>query len=124
MIFFRDPKSERSLINGFRETGEWRPGFDSDPEDAGNFCGWEEAEATECDFDRFGSNAGKGVLDFFDSLDRFLSDEFQGHVQRFGTDPTGLWGEATHTFHEALNALADGIVDVEGNESPHLALSI
>lgn len=119
MIFFRDPENERSLINGFRERREWRPGFDSDPEDAGGFRGWEEAEATECDFDRLGSNAGKGVLDFFDRLDRLLSDKLQGHVQRFGTDPAGVWSEATHTFHEALNALADGIVDVEGDESSH-----
>ena len=69
MIFFRDPESESGFIDGFRERWELRPGFDSDPEDAGSFCGGEEAVAAECNLDGLGPDAGKGALDFFHSLD-------------------------------------------------------
>ena len=50
---------------------------------------------------------------------RFLANEFQSDVQRFRTDPAGIGREAAHAFHEALNALADGVVNVEGNEDSH-----
>ena len=63
------------------------------------------------------------ALDFFHTLNRLLADEFQRHMQRFRTDPAGVRREAAHAFDETLNALADGVVDVEGNEDSHLALS-
>jgi hypothetical protein len=44
-------------------------------------------------------------------------------MQRFGTDPAGVRRESAHTFHEAQNALADGVVNIESDENAHLALS-
>jgi hypothetical protein len=40
-------------------------------------------------------------------------------VQRFGTDPAGVRRKPAYTFHEALNTLADGVVDVKGDEDAH-----
>jgi hypothetical protein len=40
-------------------------------------------------------------------------------VQRFGTHPSRVRRETAHTFHETLNALADGVVNIEGNEDSH-----
>src|SRR4029077_249653 len=81
--------------------------------------GRKEAVPAECNVDGSDSDAEKGALDFFHSLDGFLANKFQCNVQRFRTNPAGIRREAAHAFHEALYALADGVVDVEGNENAH-----
>src|SRR5579863_683296 len=40
-------------------------------------------------------------------------------MQRFRTDPAGVRVKPAHTFHEPLNALADRVVNVEGDENAH-----
>ena len=119
MIFFRDSESGSGVIDGFRERCEWRPGFNSDPENARSFCGGEESVAAECNLEGLGADAGKGALDLFHDFVRLLANEFQSDVKRLRTDPARIRREPAHTFHEALNALADGVVDVEGNEDSH-----
>jgi len=123
MVFLGNPESEGGVVDGFGERWKLWPGFNSDPENAGGFCGGEESVAVERDLDRFGLDPGKRTFDFFRRLNWLLAYEFQRDMQRFRTDPARVRGEPAHTFHEALNALADGIVDVEGNENAHLALS-
>ncbi len=49
----------------------------------------------------------------------FSPTNFKVTCSDSGTDPAGVRREPAHTFHEALNALADGVVDVEGDENAH-----
>src|SRR5580693_1677283 len=57
MIFLGNPESECGVVDGFGERRKFRAGIDSDPEDAGSFCGGEEAVAAERNLDIFGSDA-------------------------------------------------------------------
>src|SRR5207237_747962 len=61
----------------------------------------------------------QGFLDLLHSLRRFLSDKFQRHVQGLRPDPARIGRKLTHAIHEAANAVADGIFDVEGDENTH-----
>jgi hypothetical protein len=72
--------------------------------------------AAKNDLGRVCLNAGEGGFNLFHSVGWRFADEFYSDVQRFWANPTGIGCEFTYTFHEALNALADGIVDVEANE--------
>jgi hypothetical protein len=40
-------------------------------------------------------------------------------VQGFGADPASIGSEFVDTVHEALDALADGVVNVESDEEAH-----
>src|SRR5579863_2783909 len=113
MVFFRNTECECGVVDGFGERRKLRAGFNSDPENAGSLCGWKEAVAAEGNFDGLGSDARERALDFFHRLSRLLAYEFQRDMQGLRTDPAGVRGKPAHTFHEAQNALADGVVNVE-----------
>jgi hypothetical protein len=48
-----------------------------------------------------------------------LTDEFQSHVKRLRFDPASVGGEVADSVHEAGDAFADGVVDVESEEEAH-----
>src|SRR5712692_2346387 len=104
MFFFRKAERHRGRIHGGGQGGDSGAGLDANPEDARSFGSRKESVATKSDFHR---------------LRRLLADKFQRDVQRLGTHPAGIRREAAYPFQEALNALADGIIDVEGNENSH-----
>ena len=47
---------------------------------------------------------------------------WQGNVQRFRTHPACVWSEVADAFHEARDALPDGVVDIESEEEAHRTL--
>src|SRR6266852_3344665 len=96
--------------------------FHAHPEDPGRSGSREEAGATKADLRRYGLNPAQFFLDGFELFG--LSDEFQGDVQRSGRDPAHVGCKLAHTVHKTQNALADSIVEIDGDEEAHfLAVS-
>ena len=75
--------------------------------------------STKAHFNSLTLHRRQGFLDLLHSLRRFLSDKFQRHVQGLRPDPARIGRKLTHAIHEAANAVADGIFDVEGDKNTH-----
>src|SRR5580658_5406861 len=66
-----------------------------------------------------GWDTGECPLDFLHRFNRLLANEFQSDVQRFRTNPASVRGKPAYPFQKAMDALSDGVVDVEGDENAH-----
>src|SRR5438552_1388126 len=115
--FFFDAERQQCRVYCAGQPGQALVGFDANPEDSGGSRSREEAAAAEGEIESAVCDRLQGCANLFHLLR--LADEFQGHVQRFLAHPAWLGRELAHSFHEARNALADFVGDVESDEQAH-----
>ena len=70
-------------------------------------------------FNRLTLHCRQSLLDLIHGLQSLLSNKLQRHVQGLRPDPARIRRKLTHALHKAANAVADGVVDVEGDEGSH-----
>lgn len=118
-LFFRYLDGKKIALDCFSEAWKFPPGFHPDPKDTRGVRRGKKSKTTETDLHGWGSDARQCPRDSFHVSVWLLTDEFQGHVQRFGFDPPRLGREAFHAFGETGDPFADGIVKVKSYEKAH-----
>src|SRR5579859_2657348 len=110
-LLFFNPQRKQGFFDASGGEGKMLIRFHSNPEDAGRPGSGKEAGAAKADLR-------------LRSLDLIaLPNKFERDVQRCGGDPAHLGRKAAHSFHETQNALADRVVEIDGDKKTHLALS-
>src|ERR671922_1866681 len=123
-FFYRNTECCRGTVDRSGQSGERWSGLNPDPKHSRRFCRRKKSMSTKAHGNGIGLHRCQTLLDLFYNLGRFLSDEFQGHMQRFWPNPARIGRKLTHPIHKTLNALADSVVYIEGNENTHSRWSL
>src|SRR5437764_6943187 len=78
-----------------------------------------ESMSTKAHFNSLTLHRRQGFLDLLHRLRRLISNHFYSYYQGLRPDKARIGRKLTHAIHEAANAVADGIFDVEGDKNTH-----
>src|ERR1017187_682066 len=119
VLFFGHFERDQSLVHGGSERSKLWACCYTNPKDAGERWRRKESKVPETDLERLELNRLECSLNFFGGIVRFFSNEFQGNVERLRSNPARLRRKAGYPLHKALDASADRLGNVKGDEQAH-----